>query len=109
MGNTQHLLASADSGHLLRHLLGGTAADAGVYLVEHQGRHLVLLGKHILHGQHDTGQLTAGRDPVDRPQLLTHVGGHEKPHRVRAVAVQRLFRKIHRKADLAHVQLPQLL
>ena len=45
---------------------------------------------------------------MDGTQLLAHVGRHQKPYRVHAVAVQRLFCKVHRKAYLPHVQLLQL-
>ena len=109
MGDAQHLLAAADAGHLLRHLLGGTAADAGIHLIEHQRAHLILLTEHVFHGQHDAGQLTAGGDPVDRPQLLAHVGGHQEPHLVHAIGAERLLCDVHGEPDPAHVQLPQLL
>ena len=107
MGHAQHLLSAADTRHLLRHLLRRPTGNAGIHLVEYHRSHAILLAEHILHGQHDPRQLAAGGDLVDRPQLLAHVGGHQEPHRVHAVAVQRLLRKVHGEAYLPHVQLLQ--
>ena len=108
MGDAQHLLMTADAGHLLSHLLGGPAADTGVHLVKHHGGHMILLAEDVLHGQHNAGQLAAGGDLVDGLQLLAQVGGHEEPHLIHTGGIQRLLGKVHLKADLAHIQLPQL-
>ena len=108
MRHAQHLLGAADTGHFLRHLLGSSSGHTGIHLIKYHGAHLILLRQHVFHGQHDPGQLTAGGDLVDRPQLLAHVGGHQEAHLIGAVFRQGLLRKADGKADLPHIQLPQL-
>ena len=46
---------------------GGTAADAGVDLVEDEGGHGVHGGQHHLDGEHHAGELTAGGALAQRP------------------------------------------
>ena len=108
MGDAQHLLAPAHLGQLLRHLLGRPAGDAGIHLVEHQGGHGLLLRQHVFQRQHDAGQLAAGGDLGDGPQVLPYVGGHEESNGVAAVGAGLLLREVDGKADLVHVQVPQL-
>ena len=108
MGDAQHLLPAADLGQLLRHLLGRPAADAGVHLVEHQRADGLLLCQHVFQGQHDPGQLAAGGDPGDGLQILPGVGGHQEPDGVAAVGARLLLPEVDGKADLVHVQVPEL-
>ena len=57
MGNAENLPAL---GHLFEfkpHLLGGPAADAGIYLVEDQGPDLILIGQNVLDGKHNARKL----------------------------------------------------
>jgi hypothetical protein len=51
-----------DPGHARAHRMGRLAAHVGVHLVEHQHRHLVLVGQHGLQCQHHPGELAAGGD-----------------------------------------------
>ena len=67
------------------YLLGRPTGHAGVHLVKDQTWSIVVvLRQHIFQRQHDAGQLSAGGDLLDGLQSLTHVGGHEELHFVRA-------------------------
>ena len=59
MGHAEHLPPFGHGPELERHLLCGPSAHARVDLVENQRRHAVLLREHLLHGEHDSGQLAA--------------------------------------------------
>ena len=108
MGDAEHLLAAADLGQLLRHLLGSPAGDTGIHLVENQGADVLLFGEDILQGQHDPGQLTAGGDLCDGLQVLPGIGGHQEADGVTAILSGLLGLKANFKADLLHIQLPEL-
>ena len=109
MGDAQHLLALADLGKLLGHLLGGPAADACVHLVKDQRADQLILRQHIFQGQHNPGQLATGGHLADGPQLLPHVGRHKKSYHIPTPRVQLFLLKADRETHPGHIQLPQLL
>ena len=88
VGHTHDLLAEGHAVQLLPYPLGGDAGDAGIDLVKDHGGDRVLLGKDVLHCQHDTAQLTAGGDAADAAKLLACVGGHDEADLVTAVGVK---------------------
>ncbi len=105
MRYAQHLAGAREPRKLFRHALGSPARNAGVHLVEHHGHHAVLLGQHVLQRQHDTRQLAAGGDLLDRPQRLAHVGGHQERRRIDTVLSKLFFLKVDGKAELRHIKL----
>ncbi len=66
----------------------GLAADPGVDLVEHEGRHRVGAGEHDLDGQHDPGQLAARGALAERQGRRAGVGGQPDLHLVGAVRAE---------------------
>ena len=55
MGNADNLMVSGDDRQLFRHLLGCTAADAGVNLIKDQGRNIIAVCQYSFDSQHNTG------------------------------------------------------
>ena len=67
----------------------GLAADAGVDLVEDEGRHRAGLGQRDLEGQHHPGQLAAGGALVQRAGVGAGVGREQELDLVDAVRARR--------------------
>ena len=109
MGHAQNLLAAGYLRQLFRHLLSRPAGNAGIHFIKYQRGNGFLLGQHIFQRQHDPGQLAAGSNFGDGPQILAHVGGHQEADGIAAILRRFLFRKINGKANLIHVQIPKLL
>ena len=111
MGDAEHLLGAGHARQLLRHLLGCPAGHTGVHLVKDQGAHVVILCQHILEGQHDAGQLTAGGDLLDGLQILPYIGGHKELHLVQSGFVHGVLPcfgpELHLEPHFRHVQLGQ--
>ena len=83
----QHRQPAAD-------LDGGAAADAGVDLVEDEGRDGVDGGQHHLDGEHDAGEFTAGGALAQRPGRGAGVRLEQEGDLVRAERSQ-LARGLH--------------
>ena len=109
MRDAEHLLAARDASKLLRHLLGGAAADAGVHLVKNQRAHLILLGQHVLDGQHDPRQLAAGGHLAQGLEGFAHVGRHQKPQLIHAGGRKRNLLQLADELRPGHIQGGQLL
>ena len=114
MRDGDDLGAAGDVRELLRHHLGGAAADARVDLVKDIGGDLP--GGHTrLDGEHEAAHLAAADDLVERLERLARVGGKEKAHRIqplgrRARRVLRpVFGKLRAEAGAADVERPKLL
>ena len=107
MGDAQHLLTPADLSQFLRHLLGRPSTDAGVHFIKYQRADGLLLRQHVLQRQHDAGQLAAGGDSGNRPQILTHIGGHKEPYGIAAVRRRLFLCKFDSKTNLVHIEVPQ--
>ena len=72
---------------------------------------MVILCQHILEGQHDAGQLTAGGDLLDGLQILPYIGGHKELHLVQSGFVHGVLPcfgpELHLEPHFRHVQLGQ--
>ena len=99
-------MVSGDDRQLFRHLLGCTAADAGVNLIENLrfGR-AGILRQHGVDGEHNTRKLAAGRDLRHRLRILTCVCGDEKLDAVAAEGCQRCALLLHGEDDAGHIEL----
>ena len=75
MGDAEHLLMFGNGAQLFGHFLCRSAGDTGIHLVEDQGIHMIPLRQNVLHGQHDTCQLTAGGHLAHGLQGFAGVGG----------------------------------
>ena len=108
MGHAQDLLGSCHTLQLFGNFLGSAAGNTGVNLVKNQGIDLVLFCQNILHGQHDSCQLTAGGNLAHGFQRFTHVGRHIESNRIGTKARQFQLRKLAGKLNLGHVKLSKL-
>ena len=108
MRDAEHLLAARNVGKLLRDLLRGSSADARVHLVEDQRLHRILLGKDVLHRQHDARKLAAGCNLAQRLERLANVCRHQKAHAVHSRRRKRDLLKLTDEADLRHIELGKL-
>ena len=71
-----------------------SATDAGIDLVENQGRDRIGLGQHRLQGQRKAGQLAARRYLAQRPGRGTGVGGDLENHLVAAFRSPGVFGQV---------------
>lgn len=103
VSHTDHLPSGGYLMELPSDLLGSPSADTGVDLIKDHGVHIVPVGQHILHRQHDSGQLTAGSDLCQRLGLFAHIGADLQLKVVHSKGGQRLFRNTgrNRTADIS--------
>ena len=93
MGNAEHLMRAAKSAHFCTDFRGDLSADIGVDLIENKDRHIIFVGKNALESEHDTRDLSAGRNRAQRAWRLPRIAGKQKFRRlipVGARAVQAL-------------------
>ena len=103
VGHHHDLVAAGQPGQPAPDLHGGSAADAGVDLVEDHQRDRVGAGEDDLDGQHDPRELTAGRALLQRPRRRAGVGHQQHLDLVDAVDRRGERAAAHRQAvrDLA--------
>ena len=80
MGDRQHLAVPCELPQLPADHVADTAADAGVDLVEDEGRMGVGAGQRRLDGQHDPGRLPSRGDLRQGPERLPGVEREQELH-----------------------------
>ncbi len=109
VGDTQNL---GPTGYLAQFLAdggGGFAADAGVDLIEDQGRNPIGLGSRPFQRQHQTRQLAARGDPRQGLGSLSRIGGEvELALLLSPRSGLGQLRQTHFETGLFHRQGPQL-
>src|SRR5690606_26884126 len=84
VGDDENLVALGDAAQVRRDPVGRHSADAGIDLIEHQGRHLVQSRKDGLEREHHAGKLAARGDAGERPRLEADVERDAELDRFRA-------------------------
>ena len=93
MGHAEDLFLHGQASQPLPHGLGRPSPDAGIHLVEDDGRRkarfrLAAAYQQHIQGEHHSRQLASRRDPRERARLLAGVGGEQQLDQIEPVRAQ---------------------